>query len=352
MKKNSFFPYLVEVVTDANVSQAPDEPDVIQLKVPKGYRTANNTLFKARALNYACEHSVVAGNTWIVHLDEETRPTSSAIKGIAAMIGDCEKRGDTRRIGQGCILYDRAFKKYPFLTLADTRRTGDDFGHFFLQHRLGRTLFGLHGAYIVCRQDLEASVGFDIGPKGSITEDAWWILLAMKEGCRTMWVDGFLDEQSTQSIMDFLKQRRRWTFGLIKVASLTPVPIYYRLSIAWFVFSWVAVPFLLPLQLGYTKALIILNLPIPFYFRIPTIFILTLQFYVYLIGWYVNAREYRFIYPNSLNISIDISPTPTETGNDNGNGIGNENENDDYMITVRDNGDGIDWNDLCHMGTR
>lgn len=198
MRRNAYFPYLIEVVTDADVFEAPDEPDVIHLRVPPSYVTQNDTRFKARALNYACEYSLVPGNSWLVHLDEETRPTSSAIKGIAAMVADCERRGDITRIGQGCILYHRAFMQHKFLTLADSRRTGDDFGHFFLQHRIGVTMFGLHGAFIVCRQDTEAKLGFDIGPKGSITEDAWWILLAMKQGYRTAWVDGFLDEQATQ----------------------------------------------------------------------------------------------------------------------------------------------------------
>lgn len=293
MRQNSFFPYLVEIVTDADVFEAPDEPDVLQLKVPPDYHTPNGTLFKARALHYACEHSRVPPHTWVVHLDEETRPTSSAIKGIARMVADCERSGDTTRIGQGCILYHRAWERHTFLTLADTRRTGDDFGHFFLQHRVGRTMFGLHGAFIVCRQDAEAAIGFDIGPAGSITEDAWWVLLAMDKGYRTCWVEGFLDEQATQSIMDFLKQRRRWNYGLIKVALLNPAPVKYRLSLAWFILSWITVPFLLPVQLAYTISLIVLNLPIPLYFRIPTTFIFSMQFYVYLVGFVINMREHK-----------------------------------------------------------
>lgn len=198
MFKNAYFPYLIEVVTDADVFEAPDDDDVVHTRVPPTYITENGTLFKARALHYACEYSPIPGDTWVVHLDEETRLTSSAIKGVAAMISDCEKKGDLDRIGQGTILYHRAFETHPFLTLADSRRTGDDFGHFFLQHRLGFTMFGLHGAFIVCRQATEASIGFDIGPEGSITEDAWWILLAMQKGYRTTWVDGFLEEQATE----------------------------------------------------------------------------------------------------------------------------------------------------------
>eukprot|EP00178_Gracilaria_changii_P023549 TRINITY_DN71249_c0_g1_i1.p1 TRINITY_DN71249_c0_g1~~TRINITY_DN71249_c0_g1_i1.p1 ORF type:complete len:605 (-),score=87.25 TRINITY_DN71249_c0_g1_i1:195-1838(-) len=293
MSRNPMFPYLIELVTDAGVFEAPPEPDVIHLKVPLDYETPNKTKFKARALNYACECSVVPPNTWVVHLDEETQPTSSGIKGIAHFVAECERTNDLTRIGQGQITYHRAFEKYPFLTLADMRRTGDDFGHYYLQHRLGFTLFGLHGAFIVCRQDKEAAIGFDLGPHGSITEDAWWVLLAMKAGYRTRWVDGSLEEQSTQSVMDFVKQRRRWFYGLAKVATLTPVNVKYRAFVGFNTFSWLIVPILLPLQIVYMITLWIYAIPVAFAIRILTNFIVGVSSFVYMSGLLCNMVEHR-----------------------------------------------------------
>lgn len=291
MRRNSYFPYLVEIVTDAGVFEAPDDPDVIHLKVPLEYKTRNRTMFKARALHYACEMSVVPNNAWIVHLDEETQPTSSSIKGLCKFISKCEREKDRRRIGQGCILYHRSWKSYRFLTLADMRRTGDDFGHFFLQHRLGIILFGLHGAFVVCRVDTEKRIGFDVGPHGSITEDAWWSLMALEKGCRFAWVDGFLGEQSTQSISDLIKQRRRWNYGLMKVAFMSPTRLRYRFSFAFFLVMWFISPFVTPFQVLYVVVIIWHDLPIPMMVRIPTLFIISTQVWTYFIGWVINVRE-------------------------------------------------------------
>lgn len=292
MKSNSMFPYLIEVVTDGEVFQAPDDPDVTHLKVPADYQTANGAMFKARALHYASQHSLIPGNTWVVHLDEESQPTSSVLKGIAAMIEKCERTGKTKRIGQGLILYHRGWKTHPLLTLADMRRTGDDLGHFFLQHNVGYTIFGLHGSFVVCRQDLETELGFDVGPKGSITEDAWWVLLAIEKGYRTMWVDGFMEEQATQSAMDFMKQRRRWYVGLFKVILHCPVKVRHKVLLTLNTISWIVVPLVIPLQLVYLGFSFALDKEIALPIRLLSNLIFSTTTLVYLSGLVINMREH------------------------------------------------------------
>lgn len=169
MKRTPLFQYVVEVVVDDGTFLPPEDGDVISIRVPKEYETKNKTLFKARALQYAVENSIVPDNAWLVHLDEETQPTSSVIKGIAKMIHECKVSQKFNIIGQGAILYHRDWARHPFLTLADNLRTGIDFGTFYFQHRVGITIFGLHGSFIVCLNSYEKSVGFDFGPNGSIT---------------------------------------------------------------------------------------------------------------------------------------------------------------------------------------
>lgn len=292
MRQTPLFPYLIEVVTDGDAFNAPNDPDVLHTVVPDDYQPPNGARFKGRALHFASQYSVIPGNTWILHLDEESQLTSSGIKGIADMIRKCEERGDVRRVGQGCILYHRAWEKHPFLTLADMRRTGDDIGHFHLQHRIGYTIFGLHGSYVVARQDLEKEIGFDVGPQGSITEDAWWVLLAMERGVRTMWVDGYLEEQSTQGIVDFLKQRRRWYVGLWKVVVHCPVSIKYRAWLGLNVFSWIITPIVLPLQIVYLVLSIIYSKQIILAIRLLTNFMLAVSSSSYLTGLVMNMREH------------------------------------------------------------
>ena len=243
MASTPLFRYVIEVVTDHRASRLPEpNDDLVYIDVPADYATQNGSLYKARALQYALEHSSLPQNAWIVHLDEETQPTPSGIRGIAAMIAEEEESGKLR-IGQGAILYHRSWREHPFLTLADSVRTGDDFARFHFQHRLGVTIFGLHGSYIVVRNDIESAIGFDFGPAGSITEDAFWALKAMEHGHRCRWVEGYLEEQSTQSIGDFVKQRRRWFQGLAKVALYAPVKLRWKVCLGTNTLLWALAPF-------------------------------------------------------------------------------------------------------------
>ena len=245
MMSAPLFRHMIEVVTDkANPDLPSPAQDLAYITVPSWYQTPNRSQFKARALQYALETSPLGDQAWLVHLDEETHPTPSAVKGIARMIRDEEQTGRLR-IGQGAILYHRNWKEHPFLTLADMVRTGDDFARFHFAHRAGVTIFGLHGSYIVVRNDVEKSVGFDFGPQGSITEDAFWALKCMQAGIRCRWVEGYMAEQSTQGIVDFLKQRRRWFQGLVKVSLHAPVKLRWRLGVGLNTLLWALAPFTL-----------------------------------------------------------------------------------------------------------
>ncbi|HTX01427.1 MAG TPA: glycosyltransferase family 2 protein, partial [Acidimicrobiales bacterium] len=230
------FPSVIEVVTDTSV-ELPRSGDLRQICVPSDYRTPNGTRFKARALHYALEASPLPGDAWIFHLDEETHVTSSVLRGIATAITE-EERAGSLRIGQGAVLYHRDLAEHPLLTLADSIRTGDDLGRFRLQHFTKRPLWGLHGSFILVRCDVEREVGFDFGPEGSVTEDAWWALVEMAHGRRTRWVDGYCLEQATRSMKDFVKQRRRWFVGLMLVCRQSPVPLRGRLPLLASVLLW------------------------------------------------------------------------------------------------------------------
>lgn len=291
MKRNPLFPYLIEVVSDNIVFSYDYKEDVITTVVPKHYETKHKSKFKARALHYACDHSTIPRSSWIVHLDEESCPTSSSIKGIAAFVSKCEEDKNYHRIGQGCILYGRSWNRHPMLTLADMRRTGEDLGLYQLQCKLGYCIIGLHGSYVVMRAKEESQLGFDVGPNGSITEDAWWIFTAMQQGYRLNWIDGYLEEQSTQSLTDFLKQRQRWMYGVLKVVLNNPAQLRYLFVFTYFVFTWICALFFIPVQVYYAYIMYVHMLPIPLTVRVLSLLVPAMVVYTYMIGWFVNLRE-------------------------------------------------------------
>lgn len=240
MAEVPLFRYRIEVVTDEAVA-LPPSPDLHCLVVPGEYRTPNDSKWKARALCYALDTSTIRPTDYVVHLDEETWPSPSCVHGIALFIA---RHGRRYRppIGQGMILYyrhlsgDRRMPKV--LTLADMLRTGDDICRFRFQYRLGVAPMGMHGSYIVVRNDVERSIGLDVGPDGSVTEDAWFAMAAQQAGCEFAWVDGYMVEQAPETVMDLVKQRRRWWSGLFRVALYSPCPAWVRVTMLSFLTLW------------------------------------------------------------------------------------------------------------------
>jgi beta-1,4-mannosyltransferase len=230
------FPYTIEVVTDVPVP-LPPVPEIVPLVVPDDYRTPRGSLYKARALQFAVERSTLPDRAWLMHLDEESHITRSVVLGISRAVAE-EHDSESPRIGQGLILYHRNLEEDLLFGLADSIRSGDDVGRFYIQHRLGVTLFGLHGSFILVRNDIEKDIGFDVGPEGSVTEDAFWALEQMALGRRCRWVDGVVVEQAPQRLRDFLKQRRRWYVGLCRVVRHAPVPLRWRLPLAFSIVAW------------------------------------------------------------------------------------------------------------------
>jgi egghead protein (zeste-white 4 protein) len=290
MARTPLFPYCVEVVTDRDLP-VEDGPSVLTLLVPDSFQTAHGARFKARALQYALETSPIADDTWLFHLDEETHISPSVILGIRNAIAD-EERSGALRIGQGAVLYHRDLAEHPFLTLADSVRTGDDLGRFRLQHLLGQSAFGMHGSFILVRNDVEKEVGFDLGPAGSVTEDAWWALVEMARGHRSRWVDGYCIEQSTRSVSDFMKQRRRWFVGLCLVCRRAPARSWHRIALVSSVLMWGVS------WLGWWSisiAAMIVNV------RIPTV--------VFLVG-ILSLSAYSALYLLGLELNLDRRDLP------------------------------------------
>jgi egghead protein (zeste-white 4 protein) len=239
MDKQPLFEYVIEIVTETPVEL--DDLDrggrLRQIVVPTDWESPKKTLYKARGLLYATLHAELPEDAWIMHGDEESRITPSLVAGMAQAIAEEEESGKLR-IGQGVVLYHIDRDQNKMMYVADAVRTAGDYGAFGLQNRLGLALVGFHGSFILVRNDVEKEVSFDLGPEGSVTEDAFWGLQQMQNGRRLRFVDGFMVEQAPQTAGDLVKQRRRWFNGLWMVAFKAPVKLRWRLLMAWSNLAW------------------------------------------------------------------------------------------------------------------
>jgi egghead protein (zeste-white 4 protein) len=239
MDKQPLFDYVIEIVTETalELDDLDREGRLRQIVVPTDWESPNRTLFKARGLLYATLHADLPHDAWIMHGDEESRITPSLVVGMAQAIAEEEESGELR-IGQGIVLYHIDRDQNKMMYIADAVRTAGDYGAFGLQNRLGLALVGFHGSFILVRNDVEKEVSFDVGPEGSITEDAFWGLQQMEKGRRLRFVDGYMVEQAPQTARDLMKQRRRWFNGLWFVAFKAPVKLRWRMLIGWNNFAW------------------------------------------------------------------------------------------------------------------
>ncbi|KAL4226308.1 Glycosyl transferase group 2 [Mactra antiquata] len=222
--------FIIEIVSDKDIN-VPDTEDMIrEIVVPKSYTTKNNTLYKARALNYCLEGHVntLASNDWIVHLDEETLVTDSSLHGILHFITETDAD-----IGQGPISYANGDEIKNWLTtLADSIRLSLDYALFRFQFEyLNCPLFGLKGSYIVIRNKVEMDVGLDNGPSGSIAEDCFFALKAWAIGYKFQFITGEMKEKSPFTLLDFIRQRRRWFVGQTYTILCNKIPLVYKLGI-------------------------------------------------------------------------------------------------------------------------
>jgi len=225
-----------EVVTD-NALNLPKTALVREMVVPSDYKTRNNSLFKARALQYCNEPavSILSNDDWVVHLDEETLLTENSAIGLANFAG--EDHGD---IGQGVISYANEEIVSWMTTLADSVRVSVDLGMMrFCFRKLGCPMMGFKGSYIIAKESVEKDIGFDFGPKGSVAEDVMFALVAWSRGYSFNFVEGEMWEKSPFTLGDYIKQRKRWFIGHMFTLLSDEIPLKCKLGmiptdLGWF----------------------------------------------------------------------------------------------------------------------
>lgn len=232
--------FSIEVVTDTEVCLTIEDERIQQIVVPGSYQTSTGAKFKARALQYALEDNVsaVKEGDYIVHLDEETLLTRNVINGIVNFAQD-----GTHSFGQGLITYANEEIVNWITTLVDSYRVADDMGKLRFQfYAFHRPLFGWKGSFVVTKYEAEKDVSFDHGPDGSVAEDCFFSMIAYMKGYTFDFIQGEMWEKSPFSIMDLIRQRKRWVQGIWLTVHSSKIPLRYKLILGMSHYAWLVLP--------------------------------------------------------------------------------------------------------------
>ncbi len=188
------------------------------LFVPKNFETSRGTKYKARALCYALEVrkrlGYVDDRTWVYLMDEESVVGEDTVVSIVEFIERSYRDG--KMAAQGMVVYSNFWGKNILTSLFDSVRPLQDLTLMRFQYERGRPIFAVHGSHMLIRSDLEAEIGWDFGPV--MAEDLIFGLVSSSRVGRVWgWLRGKLYEQSPFTLTDFIKQRRRWVWGIIDV---------------------------------------------------------------------------------------------------------------------------------------
>jgi beta-1,4-mannosyltransferase len=191
--------------------------------VPKRYRTQHGTRFKARANHYAHELRIYEGedrdDVWVLHMDDDTGVGPDTALAMARFIEEQYRAGaNAKHMAQGILTYPRELAVSRVTWLADAVRPAHDVSRFAAWTGGGTPRAGLHGELLLLRASVEATIGWDFGPR-SIVEDAHFALIySRRYKGKSAWFAGRCYGASPASISDFLRQRERWSWGLAGLA--------------------------------------------------------------------------------------------------------------------------------------
>jgi beta-1,4-mannosyltransferase len=222
--------------------------DLIRLvTVPSQYRTANGTRFKARASHYSHELRIAEhedrDDVWVLHMDDDTGVGPDTAMAMARFIQEQSQAGrDAKHMAQGILTYPREYSGNWLAWLADSARPAEDLARFSAWTGSGTPRAGLHGELLLVRASIEATIGWDFGPR-SIVEDAEFALIfSARYRGRSSWFCGRSYGASPATLHDFFRQRERWSWGLSALVFNRSLQLRNRLYLGYSVASWVVGP--------------------------------------------------------------------------------------------------------------
>uniref|UniRef100_A0A0N4ZML6 Beta-1,4-mannosyltransferase bre-3 n=1 Tax=Parastrongyloides trichosuri TaxID=131310 RepID=A0A0N4ZML6_PARTI len=281
--------FMFEVVTDNEIN-LPTLPRAREVVVPISYRTKSGAKYKSRALQYCLEEdiNILQDENYIVHLDEETLLTENSVRGIVNFMVDGK-----HDFGQGVITYASGEIVNWITTLCDCFRVADDMGKLRFQlSYLHSPIFGWKGSYVVTKVASEKKVSYDHGIEGSIAEDCFFSMVAIRDGFSFDFIEGDMNEKSPFNFYDLLQQRKRWLQGIYLTVHSPLIPWKTKIFLAMSLYAWITMP------ITSLNLLLCPMAPVPtfFFFDFLVTLIGSVNLYMYVYG---AARSFSHRYRGS-----------------------------------------------------
>ena len=251
----AYFPRLrVDIVVEedceaiAGISALAGEyPAVRLVVVPRDYRTPNRARFKARANEYANALRIAEGeatdSVWVLHMDDDTAVGADTAESLVDFVEEQHSRGaQALHLAQGVLSYPRELAANRLTWLADAVRPGCDISLFAISTGRGSPLAGLHGELLLVRASVEASIGWDFGPRSTVEDAEFGIWFSTLYPKRCDWFSGRSYGASPATVGDFIRQRERWFLGLLELAFRGTMPVGRRLLLLHNVVLWSLTP--------------------------------------------------------------------------------------------------------------
>ena len=184
-------------------------------------------------------------DVWVLHMDDDTAVGSDTALALARFIQqqrEAGRRRGAKHLGQGILTYPRENAAHKLTWLADAARPAADFAQFSVFTGHGTPLAGLHGELLVMRASIEAEIGWDFGPKAIVEDAQWALIFSQRYPGRAGWFNGRCYGASPATVRDFVKQRDRWAWGLIGLATNKSIPRRHRIMIGYSVTAWILSP--------------------------------------------------------------------------------------------------------------
>ena len=204
------------------------------LPSPAEYQTPKVTKLKARALHYMVElrrrgMNQKAGQTFIVHYDEESVMEPSELRRLILYLATTDKK-----LTEGPIYYPLEYRDASVICRA--MEANRPIGCFECRDVMeSGTPLHLHGSNLVIDEELENELGWDIGNLDGqpfIAEDyVFGVLAYLKRGPQIFgWHGCVMLEQPPFSFKSAFKQRFRWIIGVLQgMEMMRRMPEFYQL---------------------------------------------------------------------------------------------------------------------------